>query len=65
MLALLGPLLPLLIVLTHVLAPPGLCVQWLVAQCQLIAPNSSLQDLHVFVLNKQPSFDSLLGVQLE
>jgi hypothetical protein len=29
------------------------------AQCQLIAPNSSLRDLHAFVLEQQPSFDSL------
>jgi hypothetical protein len=27
----------LLVVLTRVLAPPGLCVQWLVSRCQLIA----------------------------
>jgi hypothetical protein len=32
-----APLLLLLVVLTHVLAPPGLCVQWLVARCRLIA----------------------------
>ena len=36
-----GSSLPLLVALTltHVLAPPGLCVQWLVAQCPLTAPN--------------------------
>ena len=91
MLAPLGPLLPLLVVMTHILAPPGPLLPLLVTQCQLIAPNfslpgpllqllfvlthvlapqvrsvsadcsnSSLQDLHAFVLNKQPSFDSLL-----
>jgi hypothetical protein len=27
----------LLVVLTRVLAPPGLCVQWLVSRCRLIA----------------------------
>ncbi len=57
-LAPLAPLLLLLVVLTHVLTPPGLCVHWLVAQCWLIAPDSSLQDWHAFVLDKQPSFDS-------
>jgi len=38
-----------------VLAPPGLCVQWLVSQCLLIVPNSSLQDRHAFAVDKEPS----------
>jgi len=54
-----GPLLPLLVVMTHVLALPGPLLPLIFAHCQLIAPNSSLQDLHAFVLEQQPSFDSL------
>ncbi len=53
------PLLPLLVVLNHVLALPSPLLPGLVAQCQLIAPNFSLRDLHAFVLEQQPSFDSL------
>jgi hypothetical protein len=34
---------PLLFMLTHVLAPPGPLLPLLVAQCLLIAPNFSLQ----------------------
>jgi hypothetical protein len=59
-LAPLAPLLQWLIVLTHVLAQLGLCVHCVVAQCRMIAPNSSLQDWHAFVLDKEPWFDSLL-----
>jgi hypothetical protein len=55
-LACLAPLLLLLVVLvlTHVLAQLGLCVHCVVAQCRMIAPNSSLQDWHAFVLDKEP-----------
>ncbi len=59
-LAPLAPLLLLLAVLTHVLAQLGLCVHCVIAQCWMIAPNSSLQDWHTFALDKEPWFDSLL-----
>ena len=51
-LAHLAPLLLLLVVLTHVLAQLGLCVHCVIAQCRMIAPNSSLQDWHAFVLDR-------------
>jgi hypothetical protein len=54
-----GPLLLLLLVVTPMLALQGPLLPGLVAHCLLIAPNSSLQDLHAFVLEQQPSFDSL------
>ncbi len=54
-----GPLLPLLVVLTHLLALPGPLLPRLFAHCLLIAPNILLQDLHAFVLEQQPSIDSL------
>jgi CBS domain containing-hemolysin-like protein len=53
-LARLTPLLLLLVVLTHGLAQLGLCVHCVFAQCQMIAPTSSLQDWHAFVLDKEP-----------
>jgi hypothetical protein len=55
-LARLTPLLLLLVVLTHGLAQLGLCVHcvFAFAQCQMIAPTSSLQDWHAFVLDKEP-----------
>jgi hypothetical protein len=55
-----APLLLLLIDLTHVLAQLGLCVHCDVAQCRMIAPNSSLYDWNAFVLDKEPWFDSSL-----
>ncbi len=58
------PLLLLLVVLTHDLAPPASLVQCVFAQCQRIAPNSSLQDKHAFVLDKEPWFDSSTGSSL-
>jgi hypothetical protein len=59
-LARLAPLLLLLIVLTHGLAQLDLCVHCVFAQCRMIAPTFSLQDWHAFVLDKEPSFVSLL-----
>jgi hypothetical protein len=59
-LAPLAPLLLLLFVLTRVLAQLGLCMHCVVAQCWMIARNSSLQDWHPFVLDKEPWFDSSL-----
>jgi hypothetical protein len=59
-LAHLAPLLLLLVVLTHVLAQLGLCVHCVFAQCQMIAPTSSLQDRHAFALDEEPWFVSLL-----
>jgi hypothetical protein len=53
-------LLLLLVVLTCVLAQLGLCMHCVVAQCRMIAPNSSLQDRHAFALDKEPWFVSLL-----
>jgi len=34
------------------------------AQCQMIAPNSSLQDWHALLLDKEPWFDSSTGSSL-
>jgi hypothetical protein len=53
-LARLAPLLLLLFDLTHGLAQLGLCVHSVFAQCWMIAPTSSLQDWHAFVLDKEP-----------
>jgi hypothetical protein len=50
-----APLLLLLVVLTCVLAQLGLCVHCVVAHCLMIVPNSSLQDWHAFVIDKEPS----------
>ena len=54
------PALNLLVVLTRVLAQLGLCVHCVFTQCWMIVPNSSLQDLRAFALDKEPWFDSLL-----
>jgi len=42
----------------------GLCVRCIFAQCWMIAPTSSLQDRHNFVLDKEPWFDSSTGSSL-
>jgi hypothetical protein len=43
--------------LTFVLAPPAPLLQCVFAQCQRISPNSSIQDWHALLLNKEPWFD--------
>jgi hypothetical protein len=44
--------------LGFVLAPLAPLLQCVFAQCQMIAPNSSLQDWHALLLDKEPWFDS-------
>jgi hypothetical protein len=46
--------------IAHVLAQLGLFVHCVFAQCWMIAPTSSLQDQHAFVLAKEPWLVSLL-----
>jgi len=46
------------LVLAVVPAPPAPLLQCVFAQCPRISPNSSLEDWHAFVLDKEPWFDS-------
>ena len=52
------------LVLAVVLAPLAPLLQCAFAQCQMIAPNSSLQDWHALLLDKEPWFDSSTGSSL-
>ena len=46
------------LVLAFVLTPPAPLLQCIFAQCLRIAPNSSIQDWHALLLDKEPWFDS-------
>jgi hypothetical protein len=46
------------LVLAFVLAPPAPLLQCVFALCQMIDPNSSIQDWHALLLDKEPWFDS-------
>ncbi len=52
------------LVIAVVLAPPAPLLQCVFTQCWMIAPNSSLEDWHAFVLDKEPWFDSSTGSSL-
>jgi hypothetical protein len=57
-------LVALVLVLAFVLAPPAPRLQYVFVHCQMIASNSSLQDWHALLLDKEPWFDSLTGSSL-
>jgi hypothetical protein len=63
-----APLLLLLAVgcwlIALVLAPSAPLLQCVFAQCWMIAPNSSLQDWHALLLDKEPWFGSSTGSSL-